>query len=268
MQQRIAVVIADLGGGGAQRVLHGLVLDWLRCDIEVTVITISGDQNDVYFFPSKVNRIELDLSRPSTSLYYAIIDNIRRIVGLRRAIIASRAPVVVSFIGITNILVVFASILLKKRIVVSERNDPARQPINIFWKLLRRITYPLADKVVTNNKRSMPYLSRFVGSRKLLYIPNNGAVKFADQVCFDRKPNKMVLAVGRLHPQKAFDITIDAFAQSSLAQKDWRLVIIGEGDQRKSLEEKARRLNLENQIFLPGFKPNIASWYQTRLVYW
>ena len=72
----------------------------------------------------------------------------------------------------------------------------------------------------------------------------------------------MVLAVGRLHPQKAFDITIDAFAQSSLAQKDWRLVIIGEGDQRKSLEEKARRLNLENQIFLPGFKPNIASWYQ------
>ena len=48
MHQRIAVVIADLGGGGAQRVLHGLVLDWLRFDIEVTVITISAEHKDVY----------------------------------------------------------------------------------------------------------------------------------------------------------------------------------------------------------------------------
>ena len=189
-------------------------------------------------------------------------------MGLRRAIIASRAPVVVSFIGITNILVVFASLLLRKRIVVSERNDPARQPINIFWKLLRRITYPLADKVVTNNRGSMPYLGRFVGSCKLIYIPNNGAVKFADDVFSDRKPNKTVLAVGRLHPQKAFDITIDAFAKSSLAQQDWRLVIIGEGDQRKSLEEKARQLNLENHIFCQVLSPISLHGIKMRLVYW
>ena len=223
--------------------------------------TISGDQNDVYFFPSKVNRIELDLSRPSTSLYSAIVDNFRRIVGLRRAIIASRAPVVISFIGITNILVVFASLLLKKRIVVSERNNPESQPINILWKLLRRITYPLADKVVTNNVRSLPYLSKFVGPSKLMYIPNNGAVKFADEFFVKRNPKKIVLAVGRLHPQKAFEVAIDAFAQSLLPQKDWQLVIIGEGDQRISLEEQARRLNLSNHILLPGFKHDIASWY-------
>ena len=117
----------------------------------------------------------------------------------------------------------------------------------------------LADKVVTNNKRSMRYLSKFVEARKLIYIPNNGAVKFVNEVAI--KPDKIVLGVGRLHPQKAFDVAIDAFAQSSLPQKDWRLVIIGEGDQRARLEEQARNLNLENHILLPGFKPDIASCY-------
>ena len=262
MQRRIAVVIADLGGGGAQRVLHGLVLDWLKSDIEVTVITISGNDKDVYLFPLKVKRIALDLALPSTSLLSAISKNIKRVMGLRRAIIASQAPVVLSFIGATNILVVFASLLLGKRVVVSERNDPASQPIDIVWKLLRWVTYPLANKVVTNNRKSMSYLIKFVGSQNLIYIPNNGSVQFADEVFIKKKPKKIVLAVGRLHPQKAFDVAVDAFSQSSLPEKDWRLVILGEGNQRTLLEEQARRLKLANHILLPGFKPDIAPWYK------
>ena len=121
MQQRIAVVIADLGGGGTQRVLHGLVLDWIRFDIDVTIITISADRKDVYSLPPEVKRIELDLARPSTSFHSAVTNNIRRMVRLRRAIITSQATVVLSLIGVTNILVVFASLLLGKRIVSVEK---------------------------------------------------------------------------------------------------------------------------------------------------
>lgn len=65
----------------------------------------------------------------------------------------------------------------------------------------------------------------------------------------------VVLGVGRLVEQKSFRVLLDAFAWLR-ARREARLLILGEGDQRRDLEARARELGVESDVDLPGFVAN------------
>jgi glycosyltransferase involved in cell wall biosynthesis len=68
------------------------------------------------------------------------------------------------------------------------------------------------------------------------------------------------LAVGRLNPQKGFDILIRAMAAVRDREPDWKLVILGEGDSRDELERLVEELGLVEAIHLPGRVRNPWPW--------
>jgi len=76
-----------------------------------------------------------------------------------------------------------------------------------------------------------------------------------DHSWFEDGQPPVILAVGRLHHQKGFDILLDAFS-AVLAEKPCRLVILGEGPQRKNLEIQARQLGVAEYVHFPGFVKN------------
>ena len=61
---------------------------------------------------------------------------------------------------------------------------------------------------------------------------------------YDKKEN-IILIVGRLHPQKSHITLIKAFTNIHMNYPDWKLVIVGDGKLRESLETQAS----ENVIF-------------------
>lgn len=65
----------------------------------------------------------------------------------------------------------------------------------------------------------------------------------------------VVLGVGRLVPQKDFQTLLRAF---NLIRKnrECRLLILGEGPERSKLETMVTRMDLENDVSLPGFEEN------------
>ena len=67
-----------------------------------------------------------------------------------------------------------------------------------------------------------------------------------------------ILAIGRLAPQKRFDLLIRAFAETRAPGA--RLVILGEGPERSSLEALARELRLEGRVTMPGYVPDVGPW--------
>lgn len=70
------------------------------------------------------------------------------------------------------------------------------------------------------------------------------------------QPHELLVGgVGRLAEKKGFDTLIEAFKRANLA--DAKLVILGEGRERRSLE----RLCTE-RVSLPGFRVNIKDYYQ------
>jgi glycosyltransferase involved in cell wall biosynthesis len=67
---------------------------------------------------------------------------------------------------------------------------------------------------------------------------------------------KTILAVGRLTPQKGFDLLITAFAELIRRQQDLHLLILGDGEDRLMLEGVARACGVQDRVFMPGFQQN------------
>lgn len=63
-------------------------------------------------------------------------------------------------------------------------------------------------------------------------------------------PRRYVLGIGRLVPQKGFDVLIRAFNRDAL--RDWDLLIAGEGPERESLEGLIEQLGLKERVKLTG----------------
>ena len=57
-------------------------------------------------------------------------------------------------------------------------------------------------------------------------------------------------AMGRLAPQKGFDLLIDAFARAAEDKPNWSLSILGEGPERRRLEEQIHERGLEGRVRL------------------
>jgi glycosyltransferase involved in cell wall biosynthesis len=59
--------------------------------------------------------------------------------------------------------------------------------------------------------------------------------------------------MGRLSPEKGFDLLIRAFAQVAASHPDWSLQILGEGEHRPALEALVHAFQLGDRVRLPGW---------------
>ena len=157
------------------------------------------------------------------------------------------------------------------RVVISERNQissKAREARSRWQQALYRavpFVYGAADRVVAVSAGVASDLSRFgrLPNGKIRVIHN--PVFDPDIAALSRQPvthswfvpggPPIILAVGRLHRQKGFDVLLEAFAKAR-AEVDCRLVILGEGPERAALTAQSERLGLAYNIDMPGFCEN------------
>lgn len=67
------------------------------------------------------------------------------------------------------------------------------------------------------------------------------------------EPHHIVIgAVGRLEPQKRFDLLIEAFAVLQIERPELRLIIAGDGSLRDALDRQRRELGLAGSVLLTG----------------
>ena len=78
---------------------------------------------------------------------------------------------------------------------------------------------------------------------------------------------KRFIAAGRLIKLKNFDLLIESFSIFNTVYPDWELYIFGEGPDRKKLEKKIKKYNLEKKIFLPGKSTNMSEEYMKSSIY-
>lgn len=69
----------------------------------------------------------------------------------------------------------------------------------------------------------------------------------------------VVLSAGRLAPVKDFPTLVRAFAQ--LPHAGARLIILGEGSERKKIEAEARSLGVADRVTLPGHVHDMRPWF-------
>ena len=119
-------------------------------------------------------------------------------------------------------------------------------------RVRRRIErlYPRLDALVVLTERDAAAFAEVIGpARRPVVIPNTVRALEGHGA---RGDAPVILAAGRLTPQKGFDLLIHAFARVAPAHPEWRLRIHGEGHQRRELERLVRALGLRASVALPG----------------
>jgi glycosyltransferase involved in cell wall biosynthesis len=246
----ITFVLPSLGCGGAQRVASLLGSHWAAKGWGVTLLCLDASRRQSAFFPlhEGVHVQGLDLTAEARSWWRGAAANLRRLRALRAALAASRPDVILGLVGSTAVLSTLANLESRVPLVAAERNNPLRQPLPLPWRVLRRLTLPLASTVAVQTWESLESLPPGVLPRARV-IPN--PVVMGSEVP-PVPDSRLICAVGRLHQQKGFDLLLRAFAAVARQFPDWRLRILGEGAERASLESLVRDLGLAERVELPG----------------
>lgn len=74
------------------------------------------------------------------------------------------------------------------------------------------------------------------------------------------------ISVGRLSYQKGYDLLIEAWKIFEKENKEWKLMIIGDGEEKENLIRKIKEYNLNN-LKLLGFKDNVEDFYRKSSCY-
>ena len=256
-KNELAIVVSDLSSGGAQRVVTTLANHWAAAGRAVAVITLADDKTDYFELNPRVERLIVGGVGPSRSIIGAVKGNLRRIQELRQTLVRANAPTVAAFIGATNVLTVMAAKRLGMKVVISERNDPARQSLGRIWDLLRRMFYRRADLVTANSQSAISTLSGYIGNKKLRLVHNP---IFSPDPLPPRTLEPLILSVGRLVHQKAQDVLLDAFAAIANEAPDWKLAIVGEGPDEQALRDRAIALGIAGRVTFAG-RADPWPWY-------
>lgn len=129
----------------------------------------------------------------------------------------------------------------------------------IRTKQLIRAVLPLERLVVLTEADREDWLAG--GCRNVCCIPNPCSLEGIE---IHKQPNpsdkKCLLAIGRLHVEKGFDMLLQAWQTLEAKHPTWTLRIIGEGEQRASLEAQIAAMGLKH-VRLPGRSSDIAKEY-------
>jgi glycosyltransferase involved in cell wall biosynthesis len=252
---RLTLVIASLTRGGAERVMSILAGAWVRQGHQVTLLTFDHGEEPAYPLDPAVNRQSLGLLAHSNNFLQGIWRNFGRILTLRHAIRDSRPDIVLSFLDTTNVLTLLATRGLSVPMIISERTDPALYDIGTMWDLLRRFVYPLADVLVCPTEASLKKFQAIVEVSGFA-IPNPVAITPAPPVApaLQKEPSagRVLIAMGRLVPQKGFDLLLEAFAKIAGRHREWTLTVLGEGPQRHELQAQTESLHLGSRVHFAG----------------
>lgn len=256
---KICCVINSLAAGGAEKVMTRLAGGLAVRGHSVNLVTLSPGIPDFYSSPAGVNRVSVTAA--ANCRWYDLRGQWRRVTALRAAVEKFRPDAVISFIDATNVLALMAFPSGRPPVIACERVNPIYSTIGPHWRLLRRLFYPLAARVVMQTGDTLELAKSLRPRWKAVRIPNP-AERPPKRKC--ARPSFLTLprniaAAGRLTRQKGFDLLIRAFAVLAGRFPDWQLTILGEGPERARLEKLAAEHGLSDRVVMPGTLPSLGA---------
>jgi glycosyltransferase involved in cell wall biosynthesis len=259
----IAFFLPNLNGGGAERVLLNLAIGFADRGFSVDLVLAKAKGDYLPEVPAHVTIVDLNAQRL-----------IAGIPALTRYLKRNRPPVMIAALEEANLIAIACQRLTgaPTRIIVTVHNHLSTQLQHSsslkqrLIRLLLRQLYPAASAIVAVSQGVADDLVQLGGLSpaqvKVIYNPIITSAllsKMQEPISHPwlspSSPQPVILGVGRLNRQKDFQTLIRAIAQVR-QQRQVRLIILGEGEERPHLEALVQQLNLVGAVDLPGFSSN------------
>ena len=119
-------------------------------------------------------------------------------------------------------------------------------------KYLNQLNYVLkyVDYLMPSSDYLTNYYKKLFVKNSYKIITNRMIIETDNSI--SNLSNKTIISVGRLNKVKAFDELIKLFAK--INNREWKLIIVGDGEEYNNLNNLIKSLNMEDNIKLLGFK--------------
>lgn len=257
--KRLLIILHDLSAGGTEKMMARLAGALVDAGNDVTLLMLTGGGVNVALVDPRVKQVELHSAR-SASAVPALASFLRQ----------NRFDAQLAALTHVNVVAIAAATLsgTLAQLHVSERNAFSRDK-HVNPSLRVRLAYWLAPLLYRLIPNPVICVSRGVAEDLVeTTVARAQDVTIADNPVLDNdfrdkppgspthrwlqeKTTPVIVAVGRLAPQKGFDTLVEAFAR--LPYRNARLIIFGEGGLRAELLELATRLGVADRFDLPGY---------------
>lgn len=231
--------------GGIERALTVLADYFANLGHDVSFISCQA-HDPFYEVDQKVRLFEFDYVRKSgvvnkIKFYYNLITY------LRKTVTEIKPDSVLSFGDVFNPLVLLALYNNKFPVFISDRTSPDF-PFNPVVKFGKKWLYPRSAGFIAQTKRAADYKeAQFDNKLNIKVIPN--ALKaVAKHPNIVREPQ--IVFVGRLSKEKGVARLVEAF--SCINNKEWKLVLAGDGPETTSLKQLAAELKIKERVTFLG----------------
>ena len=264
--KKITFLLLHLNYGGLEKQTVTLVNELAKTkEYKIQIISVYDMLKGKSFYSLDKNvdvKFLADFGPNHKAFYYAL-KHFRLIKLLKESFVMIKCGIYKSFVLKKYIKKLDTDIIISSRIEFSKlikRRDTlnisqehsyinSKKYINKVKKYFKNI-----DKIVVMTKKAKEDYEKWLkysnSKAKVYDIPNMLEESKVDN--FAKFNNKTLISVGRLEKEKDFLTLLDVFKIINNKYNDVKLKIVGEGLQRREIEKKIEKLNLNNKVILTG----------------
>lgn len=268
--QKIKVLffIPSLEGGGAEKVMIELLSNINRGRIEPVLVMLYDYENSPYrsSLPKDIKIIVIKRASDAN------LDKLKQYAGFIKTVFEVKPHVVMSMLTHSNIMAISVKLISRIRVIICEHIAlgeaiQTKEGTRMLWfstKRLVKLFYRFADKIIAVSEGIKTNLVQefHITPRNIEVIYNPIDLNRISELCeipiqhiFFEDSFPIICSVGRLVPQKGFDILLRAF-RNVTKEMDARLIILGEGPEKESLSRLVNDLAITEKVSFAGFQKN------------
>ncbi|MBX0283279.1 glycosyltransferase family 4 protein [Ligilactobacillus salivarius] len=280
---KICICVGTISGiGGIQRVIT-LFANELAKKHEVTISSYDTPEilsNSVYKLDKSINFVEFPKNKIASNILYRIVRKIlSKIVRndkylekidfpkfMRKKLVTffnqGDYDVVIGVAWYHSLLLAMVAPEIEAKTIGWQHNSYNAYfctPKRYAWKkdgLFKKYLSNLDAYVVLNETAKEKVDANFGINSTVIYNPKS----YVSKEKSDMK-NKVFLAAGRMAYAKGFDTLIDAFRIFAQENSDWKLLLVGDGEELPAIKDKIKEYELEKRILTPGKTDDIKKYF-------
>jgi glycosyltransferase involved in cell wall biosynthesis len=262
---KVLFLIPALTAGGAERVMVNILRNINRDIFNIHLVLFQKTGDFLGEVPPDIRVHALADSRMYFISRWLIYFRLKRIISYLNP------EVVLSFMWYPNLLALLVRKFsrIKFRLLISERSNVAFSTDGPLMDLLRsfaiRRFYGMADRIIVNSREMKQQFQQIykIASSRLKVIYNPVDTRLIDELSKEpvefkwyKEDIPIIVAVGRLTKEKGYEYLIRAVKILSDEGNECRLVVLGKGPEKSSLDSTIKDLDLGNRVALPGYVQN------------
>lgn len=262
MKKKICFFVGNMNNaGGTERVCSIIANELANAGYEIVILSLSEGMQP-FFSLNKNIKIRSLFPQPGRTLYRTPV----LIYKLRKFLIKEKIETLIVVETMSVLFTLPAVQGLAINHICWEHFNFKNDNGKTGRRLARHLAARYCNYVVTLTERDKSFwLNRTSHKANIVAIPNPSP--FKPKVLGQKNEDKIVLAVGRVTYVKGFDLLIESWKLVSDKFPDWKLVIVGKGEEESNLKRLINKYGLFDTILLAGHTDDIGYYYNSASIF-